>query len=1002
MHNRSSLRNAPVKGALLAACLALAGLTCLPAAHAAAATSKTVQSAAAAHPTRAFWVEQKGQPAATSANGARQSIYPSAFRAVTLDRSGFASLAATAPLERTQAARQNPLVVSLPRPDGAFERFALSDSPIMEPGLAAKHPDIHTYAGRGIDDPRAYIRLSVTPLGVHASVISTSGTYYIEPLYHLDDSLYASYFRKDLPNIHGPLSEPVLNEALVSIGRGLYHAADKVDVRGVGFAPGSQVTISIQNAQTDATPRQVLYATASRDGTVAATATADPYKNVGTYLVTLTDGRSTATSNYQVVADSVSPNAITGPTLRTYRLALVTDPTYATYFGGSANVTPAKVILMNRVTQIYEYETSIRMVLIAGTDALNLDTAAQATGANGPCGGSACFTSAQIASCGSGTLSRNRIVAGLLAGAGNFDIGHIAVGQNGGGIAGLGVVGGNNKAQGCTGIPTPVGDFYAVDYVAHEMGHEFGGNHTFNGTVSNCSSSNRNAGTSVEPGSGSSVMAYAGICGTDNLQSHSDPYWSQRSFDEITAYTGGAETNLSEIQMGVLSNFAGTQQFQLSYNGQLSPAIVNGTNFTTAGVQAAIQAIPGWPSGATATVSTLSTTAFTVTFGGTLANTGSVSLLQLVNCSGGCTGYVGQITKGGLTTKGGTTSATGNSAPVVTTTPSYTIPIRTPFALTGSATDVDGDTITYMWEQNDRGATGTSAGTGLITQPKLNGPLFRQFGTRAIVSSSDTLLYGSPGENLVNTNPTRVFPDIAQIIANNTNAETGSCPLAVPTAPTGAEIDCFSEYLPTASYVGTASVNASPLSLNFRLTARDGKGGIGSGTTQLLLAPGAGPFLVTYPNTALSVDAGAPMTVTWNVANTASAPVNAANVKISLSADGGFTYPYVLAASTPNTGSKTVTLPLLASTTARVKVEAVGNVFFDISNANFTLRLVGDVDGNGVVDCTDLNIVKASLGNRVGDVGFDPRADLNGDGVVDARDLALVQKRVTAAGLSCS
>src|SRR4029077_10601060 len=113
-------------------------------------------------------------------------------------------------------------------------------------------------------------------------------------------------------------------------------------------------------------------------------------------------GNASATTTYQVVSDEdASHDPPVGDQLRTYRLALLTDNSYATYFGGSANVTSAKVTLINRVTQVYEAETSIRLVLIANNDALNLDTAAQATGANGPCGGSACFTAAQISTCGS-------------------------------------------------------------------------------------------------------------------------------------------------------------------------------------------------------------------------------------------------------------------------------------------------------------------------------------------------------------------------------------------------------------------------------------------------------------------------------------------------------------------------------------------------------------------------------------------------------------------------
>src|SRR3954471_23069054 len=223
---------------------------------------------------------------------------------------------------------------------------------------------------------------------------------------------------------------------------------------------------------------------------------------------------------------------------------------------------------MNRVDQIYEDQTAIRLVLIGDTDKTNLDTAALATDPNGPCGAAACYTAAQLSTCGSGTLGRNRIVLGQMIGASNYDVGHIMLGRNGGGVASLGVIGGNSKAQGCTGLPTPIGDFMAVDYVAHEMGHQFAGNHTFNGTQSNCSAGNRNPGTSVEPGSGTSVMAYAGICDQDNLQPHSDPYWSERSFDEITAYTSSTRPNINEVQTASLRDFDGTDSFVLGYGGK--------------------------------------------------------------------------------------------------------------------------------------------------------------------------------------------------------------------------------------------------------------------------------------------------------------------------------------------------------------------------------------------------------------------------------------------------
>ena len=242
---------------------------------------------------------------------------------------------------------------------------------------------------------------------------------------------------------------------------------------------------------------------------------------------------------------------------------------------------------MNRVNQIYEDETAIRLVLIADNDKLNLNTPELMTGANGPCGAAPCY--AAPPGCTGGTLNRTRIVIGQIIGASNYDIGHIALGTPGGGVASLGVVGGNSKAQGCTGLATPVGDVFAVDYVAHEMGHQFGGPHTFNGTQRNCSGGNRSAASSVEPGSGSSIMAYAGICDQDNLQPHSDPYWSQRSFDKITAYVTSDQPAINEVQTASLRDFDGTDSFRIRFGGTDSVPIVRGTNYTTAGIQLALQ-----------------------------------------------------------------------------------------------------------------------------------------------------------------------------------------------------------------------------------------------------------------------------------------------------------------------------------------------------------------------------------------------------------------------------
>ncbi len=254
-----------------------------------------------------------------------------------------------------------------------------------------------------------------------------------------------------------------------------------------------------------------------------------------------------------------------------------------------------------------------------------------------------------------------------------------------------------------------------------------------------------------------------------------------------------------------------------------------------------------------------------------------------------------------------TTSLAGtNATPVITPHADYTIPISTPFALTGVATDADAaDVLTYCWEQNDNATSQTNANSK-ASPTKTGGPNWLSF---------------SP-----TTSPTRFCPKLSTILAGGFT--TGP----LPGGDAGMTIEALS------------SVNRT---LNFRLTVRDNSpysstAPIKVGQTSfddvvLTVTNTSGPFMVTQPNTNLSWQAGTTQNITWDVANTTTAPVSCANVKISLSTDGGLTWPIVLAANTPNDGTEALVIPNNVTTTARIVVESVGNIFFDISNTNFTI-----------------------------------------------------------------
>ncbi|MFY1046925.1 reprolysin-like metallopeptidase [Chryseobacterium sp. GP-SGM7] len=204
---------------------------------------------------------------------------------------------------------------------------------------------------------------------------------------------------------------------------------------------------------------------------------------------------------------------------RTYRLALAATGEYTTYHGGIPGAMSAMATTMTRVNGVYEKTISATMVMVANNSLL-----IYTNGSTDP------YTNNN----GSTMLGENISNVNNIIGSANYDIGHV-FSTGGGGVAYLGSVCTTNKAGGVTGSGAPVGDPFDIDYVAHEMGHQFGGSHTFRANTGSCSG-NASTATAYEPGSGTTIMAYAGICGSNNnVQNNSDPYFHAASVVQMYA-----------------------------------------------------------------------------------------------------------------------------------------------------------------------------------------------------------------------------------------------------------------------------------------------------------------------------------------------------------------------------------------------------------------------------------------------------------------------------------
>ena len=214
----------------------------------------------------------------------------------------------------------------------------------------------------------------------------------------------------------------------------------------------------------------------------------------------------------------------TGESIRTYRLAVATTGEYGVYHGGTtASALEAVVATINRVDGIFSTELAIRFQLVDDNDAVVFSDP---------------LTDPFTGNDDAGVLiNQSQEQIDLLIGTENYDVGH-TLSTGAGGLAGLGVVcreGG--KAEGVTGSSRPEGDFFDVDFVAHELGHQFNADHTWNGKNGGCGAGQRGANSAFEPGSGSSIMSYAGLCGEDNIASAVDALFHHQSFDQITGYT---------------------------------------------------------------------------------------------------------------------------------------------------------------------------------------------------------------------------------------------------------------------------------------------------------------------------------------------------------------------------------------------------------------------------------------------------------------------------------
>ena len=486
-----------------------------------------------------------------------------------------------------------------------------------------------------------------------------------------------------------------------------------------------------------------------------------------------------------------------GNNLKQYRLAIAATAEFTAAKGGQSAAFSAIVAYVNELNAVFERELSVRFSLVSGTNLVYTNPSTDPYTANDQ-----------------GTmLDENQANLDAVIGSGGYDIGHVlgwgGSGSGGGVAVRPSLCDNTSKGMGASdvGDEQNYAHVFTVQLIAHEIGHQFGMSHTYNSNIPVCTT--RAFETSVEPGSGATIMSYGFTCGSDDY------------FDE---YDGD--------------------------NKKIGPFL----NFHVA------------------------------------------SLTQALNHMASTTCY--------------TTLSNGNTAPVIATpaTNSYIIPKSTPFSLTGLATDANGEPVTYSWEGTNISdladvQTGVDEnGNPIYGAPPTLTPAILDDETHAPFFRSYVPVSGG----------TRTFPLLSAILDGSNKAKGDKLPsIAVTTTHT--------------------------------LTVRDNAGGVSTEDFTVTI-DNAGPFLVTNDPSGV-LNGGAALNVQWSVNGTTAAPVNCTLVDVLLSTDGGLTFPTALASAVPNVGNATVNLPNSNTTQARIKVAAsastasgnTANIFFDISNQDFTI-----------------------------------------------------------------